>query len=791
MLKNYVVTAIRNLARHRSFSIISIVGLGASMAVCLLIIAFIRAQWGNDEYHAAKDRIYHLYSDFKAPSNASNDLYGTSPSDLGVVLKAEAPGVADFVTFRRFSGNAVTESGRFRLNGMRATEAMFRVFDFSFIHGDPLTALAPGSVVLFRTTAEKLFGRTDVVGSTVPVEGREDYLVSAVLEPPEDRSIFSLLDALVLLPEETDAPAWTRSIYSYTNFIMLEAGADPKAVTRLLPDLIDRKYPGDDERRLVAVRAQPLVAMSSGPDMGNTFWLFLPIMVLYLFAGIAVTILVAACFNYVGFSVARSMQRAREVGVRQVVGAARRQIRMQFLTESVVVALTALLFASMLFGWLVEGFNSLWVVRMTLAQVFVEPQDVELIGIFCLFGVLVGLLAGAYPALVISATVPTHVIKGMVALENRRFALRKTLIVTQFVLSFVFVTTAVVMHRQVKHIVESDMGFNQKNLVNVKRFDVPYEVLRNALVQHSAVVEVSGLSILTGTGTRQDVWMNSDRVAKRKKGYLIYTDERTVENLEVRILAGRTFNNGFGSPYRALLNEAAARQLGFEELPDAVGKMITLGEKEMQVIGVVGDFHFYSTLADVRPLALMYDTDEVDYANVRFLPEDRQEVTEHIRQVWEDLGSSDKLDFEFYDEHLSSTSPEMRGWRDIVSLVGTASSFVVLIACLGLLGITAYAMETRKKEIGIRKTLGATTMGLVRSLSSSYLLLVAIGTVVAIPVAISLNRLWLEQIENRIDVSLEPIATGAIALIAIALITVVSQTARAASANPTDVFRQE
>lgn len=440
----------------------------------------------------------------------------------------------------------------------------------------------------------------------------------------------------------------------------------------MLPDLISRKYSGVDDADLVAIHTQPLTQMSTRPWMQNTFWVFVPLIVLYLFGGIAATILFAACFNYVGFSVARSMQRAREVGVRQVVGAARGQIRIQFLVESVVVALSALVFAGMIFGWLVDGFNRLWIVGGTGIQIVAEPGDIGLISIFCVFGALVGLVAGAYPALVMSAMVPSHVIKGTVAPGNRRFALRKILIVTQFVLSFIFVTTTVLTYRQIRHVLETDLGFNQNNLINVRRFDVSHEVFRNALAQHPSVVDVSGLSILTGSGARSDTWLNSDRVPKRKKGYIIYVDDRTIENIEVVVSAGRTFRDELESPHRTVLNEVATRQLGFDKPQDAIGKMVTVGDEEMQVIGVVKDFHFYSALTDVRPLVLLNDTKQVRYANVRFLPEDRDEVVTHIERTWAELGSNEKAEFELYEQYLDATSLELRVFNDTASLVGTS-----------------------------------------------------------------------------------------------------------------------
>jgi len=800
MVRNYLRVALRNLIRNKGFSLLSIIGLSAGMSVCLLIITFVKQQKSYDRFHNDADRIYHIYSDYKAPVNKSSHLYGTSPAGLGQALNSDLPGVTDFVTLRRFGGEAVARDQTLSVRGLYASESFFKMFGFTLLKGSPKTVLSqPWSIVLTQETAKKFFGEAEPLGQTVTLKDGKVFVVTGITRPPDQPTIFEFEALASFSTLQTDAGTreqlapWDRTVRNSYTFVKLQEGASASDLETQMPAIIKQHFPGDDTSRLVALHVQKLTDVAFGPIMDNQLKFMLPPIVLYILAGLAAVVLLSACFNYVSLALARALRRAKEVGVRKVVGAQRSQIVSQFLVEAACVALLAVLGATLMLGWFVQGFNQLTPIQFTKGQILPDFGDASLYMIFVGFALVVGLLSGLYPALYLSSFFPTVVLRGIARVRRRGFTLRKTLIVTQFTFSLLFIISTLLLYQQSKFVGETNYGFNPGNIINVKLEGVPYQAFRNELLNKPGVVDVSAVSILTGSGGRSDVWLQSDSLAEHEKGYSVWIDKHTIPNLEIPLLAGRNFSSesAAGEQRAVLLNETAVRVLQLGTPRDAVGQLITVDDStDMQVIGVVKDYRFFSALSGIDPLVLRYDPGEWRIANIRFQAADFDNVVGHLKAVWSKFKPDVMVETKLYTDYLAEAF-ELKPMRDFLHIIALVAGFAILIACLGLLGMTANMTETRLKEIGVRKVLGGTTAGIVALLSKAWGTLVLMAVAAAVPLSYFVNNLWLQNLGNRIDMTPVPFLIGILLLFLISALTIGSQTLRAARTNPTEILKYE
>jgi len=706
MVRNYLKIALRNLLKNKSFSILSILGLSTGMSVCLLIITFVKQQKSYDNFHTDADSIYHIYSDYKAPVNDSSHLYGTSPSGLGLALKNGVPIVKDFVSLRHFGAQVVTGDQKLKVSGLYASESFFEMLGFKLLTGSAESVLSePYSIVLTEETANKLFGEADPTGASLALADGRDMVVTGVVRPSTKPTIFDFEVLVSFATLRADASTreqlvqWDQTVRNSYTFVRLQKGATGANLETQLPKIIEQHFPGDDASRLIALHTQKLIDVAMGPMMDNQLKFMLPPVVLYILAGLAGLILLSACFNTVSLALVRALRRAREVGIRKVVGARRTQIVTQFLVEAGCVAVLALLVACLLLGWFVDGFNQLTPIQFTKGQISPDFGDASLYLIFIGFSLFVGVLSGLYPALYLSSFLPTAVLKGIATVKRRGFTLRKTLMVSQFVVSLLFIISTLFLYEQSKFLSETDYGFNARDIINVRLEGVPYQAFRGELLSKPGVVDVSAISILTGAGGRNDVWLQSDSMTVHDKGYSVWVDENTIPNLEISLIAGHNFSSEFATgPERAvLLNETAVKRLRLGTPMNAVGQFVKVDDtRDMEVIGVVKDYRFFSALAGIDPLVLRYDPQELRVANIRFQANDFDKVVAHLKSVWGKFRPETVLEYKLYTDYLDEAM-ELKLMRDFLHIIALVAGFAILIACLGLLGMTAYMTETRLK----------------------------------------------------------------------------------------------
>lgn len=803
MILHYLKTGFRVSRKHLSFSLINVVGLAASMAVCLLILLFIVDQKSYDRFHPQSDRIYRVVTDYKSSSNTGSSLYATTPSSLARILRENYTGVEQAVHIRESFHEELRYGGEtLSLGGIYTHPEFLELFGFELLHGNPETALSePGSILLSAENARRLFGEdTDPVGQTLSaIEGRT-YTVTGVI----DTDVRTHMDFDAVVPFstveddtgwESGSGEWTSTIYNSFTYLRLAPGAHDRLQAQL-PGLVERNYVDSEGESVIReMRLQPITGIALGPNLSNELGIVMPGLIAWFLAGFAAVIILIACFNYVSLTVARGLTRSREVGVRKVMGALPSSILKQFLVESVLISVLALLFALGLLNWLLPQFNSLYFMGMTESQIGRDLlADYGTYVLFLFFSIFIGILAGLYPAWHFTRYQPARVLKGTGTGGGGRprQTLKKVITVTQFTFSIIFIITSIVLYQQFRYISTTDYGFDEERVLNVDLQDVPYDRMRASLLAQPEVISVGATSVVPALGSIRGAWMVSDSTGQRMRGHHFSVDSSFITTMGIQLLAGRNFNHNLASDslHAAILGRSAVRALGLQSPAQALGASVTINDTECTVIGVIEDFVSADPTRIGDPIVLRWRPSYFGNAVVKVREGGMEALNGKLEGLWAEAGSSYAPRYEPFAEQLAQSSNVLI-FRDFIKIFGLTALFSVLISCLGLLGMAMYAAENRVKEIGIRKVLGATRRQLVLLLSREYLVLIGIAVLIGTPLAWAANSLILSLMSNSI--SLEPVVflAGILATMATALLTVTSQTLRATRVKVVDNLRSE
>lgn len=798
MLKNYVLIALRNLRKYKGFSTINILGLALSMSVCLLIIAMVKDQMGYDSFHTKADRIYRITSEieesFGRYSNAS------SPAPLGPVLAAEYEGVEAAVRFRKFAGQAAVLERPIDLQGMYAEAHFFEVFDFELAQGDASTALSdPFSLILTAETASRLFGDVDPMGQVVDLYEVGSFTVTGILKDSPHKShlmfealaSFSTLSARQTAEQSFALNNWQDS-YRYYNYLVLAEGTTPAEVAMLSNELVQQRR-ADPELPTPVLSLQALLDINFGPSLGNRIGRALPGESIYVFSAFALIQVLIAISNYVGLSVARSLKRAREIGVRKVVGAQRSQIIRQFLSEAVITALVALVVAILFLVWLLPSFNSLLLVD----QITEKGISIDLTGdwaiylLFIGFAVGLGLLAGVYPAFRMSDYLPTIVLKSLTAgKKSTGMRLRKAVTVFQFTVSIVGISITLILYQQFVFILTANHGFDEEQLVHVELQGASYETLRDEMLRHADIAQVAATSCPPAAGCNANTVIQAAGMEKPILMRYYDVDEAFVEQYRLRLLAGRNFSSTYPSDQEAavILSERALPQLDLGSPEEAIGAAVTLRGRQSTVIGVIEDFYSGGIGQGSVPVMLTHAAAGYAYAVVRLQPRELEKTVAQMEATWKSLMPHLPFRYAFFDEQLAFRHAII---FDVIKVIGFVAGFIVFISCLGLFGMASLTVETRVREVGIRKVLGANVRNVVALLSREYIILILIAIVIATPLAWLLGNLILEDFANRIALTPWVFVAAIAPILGLALLTIGSQTIKAGFTNPVETLRHE
>ncbi|MFC2111997.1 ABC transporter permease [Bacteroidota bacterium] len=790
MIRNYLLTAFRNILRHRSFSILNILGLALSMSVCLLIILIIQDQYRYDNFHKNRDRIYRVLTNDDMSTEIFT-LFATTTFPMASYLEDNYPVVERATTINRiFSGGDGRAADKvLNIEFLYIDDDFFRIFNFPLRGIDPEHAMEdPNSIILSEETAVKFFGDKDPLGESFAVDSIGEFIVGGII-PESDLKSHIQFDALLSVKNmKKDLSDNWENIYSNYAYILLKEGARAEELDEAF-ELISVERYADDPEQDNSFRLQRLSDIAPGPLLGNELGFYLPRMVVIFMVVLALILILTSAFNYTNMSLAKALTRAREIGVRKVAGALRSQILIQFLIESVISSLFALILAYVLLQFLTPAFEGM----KFMSFLEISPREnITVYLLFLVFALLTGILAGILPSLYMSAFNPIAVFKDTFGIRIlSRMFLRKFLVVAQFSVSIILFVTIVLLYRQLRYFMNTDYGFAKENVLNVELQGNDWERLKTEFAYFPEVTNIAAASHIPAIGflRNDEAWLDNEE-EKFDLAYF-YVEANYMEVLDLKLLLGSNLpdNPGSGGEKYIVLNETAVERFGFGDNQSALQQTITLKDSVLlEVIGVMEDYHYFGMFSRIGPMGLRYDPNNFQYAHLSIRSEDIPATMKKIEKAWEKVDPEREFKGQFMDEEIRGYY-EMFG--DILWMVGFASLLAILIACMGLFGMAAYSTESRIKEIGIRKAMGARSTSIAFLISKSYTRLIAIAILIALPLSYFGNNLWLENFAYRVNFGIGSLLFGAFFIALVSFLTILSQTLKAAKQNPVDSLRYE
>ncbi|MDX2302751.1 MAG: ABC transporter permease [Microscillaceae bacterium] len=794
MLKNYLKIAFRNLLRNKVYSIINIGGLAVGMAVALLIGLWIWDELSANKHHKNYETLYQvmMHQTFDGQRGSQQAL----PYPIGEELKSKYP---DFkaVAMCDWGGSRslVVENRKFLKYGHYIGAEAIDMFSFKILAGDKNPLQEPYSLVLTEETAQAIFGKEDPIGKIVKVDNQTNLKVTAVVaKQPKNATL--QFDYLIPwhLRENYD---WIKEIKtqwdnnSWQAFVQLKNGVNPEKTNANIKNIVlshfpDNKLMQDNIKPEVFIHPMSKWRLYGEFENGKNTGGF--IKYVRLFGIFGVFILAIACINFMNLSTARSEKRAKEIGIRKVIGSARTQLIGQFLSESLLISVFALGLALGIVELSLPFFNQLTEKAMLIQ--WTNPIFWSILLIFTLF---TGLLAGSYPALYLSAFNPVQVLKGTIRIGKNAALPRKVLVVMQFTFSIVLMIGTAIIYQQIQYGKNRPIGFDNKGLISINTSEdltKNFEPLRNELLA-SGVVS----SICKSNSPPSQIWSNNKGwewkgSTSEDKGALFNTIATTYDYLKtlgIKLKAGRDFSKEFGTDSMGvILNESAVKRMG---LKNPVGELLKWNESNRRVIGVIQDINMQSPFREIRPLTIIFDENWVNWINVRFNPNvSSSEAIKKITPIFDKYNPSFPFTYQFADiEYAKKFNYE----ELIGNLSAIVSMLAIFISCLGLFGLATFMAEKRVKEIGIRKVLGASIFNLWKLLSKDFVLLVIISFMIASPIAYYFMNNWLQSYVYRINISWWVFASSGLGALIITLLTVSYQAIKAATVNPVEVLKNE
>lgn len=813
MLRNYLKIALRNLAKHRSNTAINIAGLAIGMASCLLILLYVTDELNYDHHWANGDRIYRMVLERKYPGRSTK--YALIPPSYAQSVRKEIPEIEQTTRVFVFGGNQ--NPTLFKIDGHTVEErgvlvvdsTFFQVFQMPFLRGKAERALTrPNTVVITQQTARRLFGTVNPIGKVLEIVQGPKLEVTGVCANPPANAHFTfnfLASTRGLQPD--DKP--NHIGFSAHTYLLLRPNTQPETVQAKLPAVVEKYAAGEVERNFGVSYSEYLKA-------GNGYFYFLQSLrsihldshleaehqpngsrsLVSIFSIIAGFVLLIACINFMNLATARSSERAREVGIRKSLGSTTGQLATQFLTESVLLSLFSVVVALVLVALVLSPFNNLSGKTLSLWSI-VHWQTLPLL----LGGaIVVGLLAGSYPAGVLSAFDPIKVLKGKFASTRQGHWLRNGLVVFQFTISVLLIVSTLVVFSQLNFIQQKELGFTKESVVKIQGalfLGKNTEAFKQELSGLAGVADVGGTSSAPGEENFFGITFRKNGETETITGKGCVVDDQYLQTLQMNMLAGRPFRRAFNDSLSVILNEEAVRQM---DLANPVGRQIICPTNFVQpegppvtytVVGVVRNFHFGSLHQRISPLFVLNDRLFRRTNNqllIRMHADQPKAVVGQIERVWKRYLPDQPFHYSFLASDWNALYQSEQVAQQIFGLFALLAIF---IACMGLLGLAMYVIRLRTKEIGIRKVLGASVPGLVALLSKDFLGLVLIAILIASPLAWYAMNQWLSDFAYRIDMPWWAFGLAGVLAVGIAFMTVAYQSVRAALMNPVKSLKTE
>ncbi len=812
MLKNYLSVAIRNLFKHKFYSLINILGLSIGLTCFLMISLFVIDELSYDKFHTNADRIYRM--DFNGTINGSEFITALASSPAGPTMIEDFPEVEDAIRFRT-TGNWLVKKkdGEENFNQedvLWVDKNLFEFFNFKLIYGDPATCLErPKTLVLNRTEATKIFGEVDPVGEMVILDNEDEWEVTGVFEDIPNNSHFnaSMFFTMESL-DEAQSKFWMS--FNFNTYLRLQEGTNLAEMESKFPALIE-KYIGPEIEQFMGATMEEFY--ESGNNAGFELFPLKDIHLksdklgelgpnsdmnyVYVFTAIAAFILILACINFMNLSTARSAGRAKEVGLRKVMGAYRTQLIRQFLAEAFIITFISIVIAYAISFIILPMFNQLADKLIDANSLFTSGFLITMVGVL----LVVGLLAGSYPAFYLSKFRPVETLKGKLNLGLKGGGLRSVLVVLQFCVSIIMIIGTSIVFQQLNYIQNKKLGYSKDHIVMIHdpwMMGDKSDSYKNEVIQHSNILSGTMSSFLpVKTADNNNVWFPGSSATKEET-YVFHefrVDHDYMETLGIEMVAGRNFSTDFLSDSSAIvLNEAAVRQLGWD-IETAVSKNLsTYGGsndqpvvEQYKVIGVVKDFHFTSLRDNIEPLVFELGRSR-GYVSFKISSENIPATIDFVQDKWDEFAPGQPFQYSFLDERFNDMYKAEQKLGEIFSVFAFLAIF---IACLGLYGLAAFTAEQKTKEIGIRKVLGASIMSIITLLSKEFLKLVMIAFLIGSVAAYFLMNNWLQDFENRTNINFLVFILAGIVALVIAWVTMSFQSWNAARVNPAKSLKDE
>jgi putative ABC transport system permease protein len=807
MFTNYLKVALRNLLRQKGFTFINIIGLSVGIASAMLIFMFVYNEMNFDRFHKQSKNIYRIYQNSQIDGEAISSSW--TPVPMAPTLKADYPEVLNSIRLVE-AGNMLIESEQkfYSLQTLYVDSSFFRIFSFPLLSGDIQKALLePRTVVLTETAAHKLFGESDPINKMVRIENDSTlFRVAGICKDPPSNSHF-FFDLLISFDSYWDVKStfWlNNNLYTY---VLLPDGYPYHELEKKFPEMI-KKYMGPQVQSVAGIsledlmkkgtvfrfKLQPLENIHLNTDINHGFKPSSNKKYLYIFSIIGIFIILIAGINFMNLSTARSTARAREVGMRKVLGSDRRRLIQQFLAESVLLSLFSLLVAIILLELFLPDINRM----MNVSLSFSLLKSWQYAGLLFSFTIIVGILAGFYPAFLLSSFHPSAIFKEKLQAGSKGNLLRSILVVIQFFIAIVILSGTFVVYRQLKYMQSKELGFDKEKLMIIDRTSALSKKLSPFIAEIKKlprIIDASNSTSVPGFPNSDNGFMVEGRSLTQIYDMVTnWVDYSFLNTMRIPIKEGRYFSADLASDSTAaVINEAAVKKLGLKE---PIGTRIMEPNRNGKftfrpIIGVVRDFHFRSLHSAIEPYIMIVKRKDMDWSGViaiRIGPGDLKKAVRQIEDVWKVYTNGQPMDYQFLDEKLNTLYAEEQRTGSL-SLIFTI--LAILLACLGLLGLISYTTVQRTKEIGIRKILGASTSRIVKILSLETIKLIIISSLLAWPVAYFFLRGWLADFAFKIGLNPLVFLIPTIIIFVLSLITIGYQAIYAATRNPADSLRYE
>jgi putative ABC transport system permease protein len=800
MIGSYIKTSGRSIVRNKLFSAINIIGLAISMSVGLVLIGVLSDIFSYDKFHKNHKKIFRVITSYEYLGEKNNQPMATTSLKAGKAIKESFSAPEAVAIIRRdFEGDVKYGEKEIPLNGYLTNPDFFQVFSFELLQGNAAKALKePFSIILTEKSAKKLFGETEALGKAIVFNNDRQYTITGIVkDPPVFSHIrFDMLASLstrdVTEKDNKEEMNWDY-IWTTWVYVLIPEEATKNSIKTSFDKLSERENRTIKNAK-IELNLQPLDEIMVGGDMGNQIGPVMGSSSLWIFGGLSFVVIISACFNYTNLSIARSLRRTREVGIRKVIGALKNQVAGQFIIEAIIISLSALFISLILFYLLRPYFLS---IEPSLGEMLLLELSPKMIAYFILFAIAIGTFAGMFPALFFAKVKAVEVLKNISSMGGfKKLTLRKVLIVFQYCISIIFITSSIVIYKQYKHFIAFDLGFRTENILNIELKGNKANLLIKDFAELPEVKGISQSMMVTSVGNYWGAQMKYDQKPMDSTSVAYnMVDENYLPLHDHALLAGRNFlpKSDNAKETEVIVNQQVLKRFDIADQNPikAIGEVVKVDGKDLRIIGVIKDFFYQraNNKGGNKEIMFRYLDKNPNQLNVKIESTDLVATRSKLESIWKKHDSVHSFQATFYKEQLEES---FAGLEASAKMAGFLAFLAICIASMGLLGMVVFTTETRLKEISIRKVMGASETSLVYLLGRGFFFLLGIAILISLPITILFfEKIAFPELANHAPLSVMEMLFGVLGILIIAAAMIGSQTLKVARTNPAEVLKSE